>query len=130
MSAIDNLTDEQIRTMLDAAFAQKGFKKVEGDGSADLVIAYQSNESVERRFAQLDSGYTVGPGWSASTGGTSAIHEGQLVVNMYDPAHHNLVWRGVASKTLDPKASPKKRQKNLTKALTELMKNYPPAATK
>jgi hypothetical protein len=37
-----------------------------------------------------------------------------------------LVWRGVASKALDPKASPEKRQKNLDKAVAKLMKNYPP----
>jgi len=42
VSALDKLTDEQIRTTLDAAFAQTGLKKVEGDGSADLVIGYQA----------------------------------------------------------------------------------------
>ena len=127
-SPIDKLTDEQIKATLDAAFAQKGLKKVEGGGgSADLLIGYQSNQGVERRFAQL-SGYGVGPDWSAMSGETSAIYQGQLAVDMYDPANHNLVWRGVASKTLDPKASPKKRQKNLDKAAAELMKNYPPPA--
>jgi hypothetical protein len=58
------------------------------------------------------------------------IYQGQLAVDMYDPANRNLVWRGVASKTLDPNASPKKRQKNLNKAVTNLMKNYPPLANK
>jgi hypothetical protein len=47
---------------------------------------------------------------------------------MYNSAGHTLVWRGVVSKTLDPKAKPEKRQKNLTKALTKLFKNYPPTA--
>jgi len=37
-----------------------------------------------------------------------------------------LVWSGVASKTLDPKADAQKRQKNLNKAVAKLMKNYPP----
>ena len=126
---IDKLTDEQIKATLDAAFSQKGLKKIDSDGSADLLIGYQSNEGVERRFAQL-AGYSVGSGWSAITGDTSVIYQGQLAVDMYDPANHNLVWRGVASKTLDPKASPKKRQKNLNKAVAELMKNYPPPANK
>ena len=62
---IDKLTDEQIKTTLDAAFSQKGLQKVEGDGSVDLLIGYQSNEGVERRFAQL-GGYSVGPGWLQS----------------------------------------------------------------
>ena len=41
-------------------------------------------------------------------------------------ALQHLIWRGVGSKTLDPKAKPEKRQKNLTKAVAELMKKYPP----
>jgi hypothetical protein len=124
VSPIDKLTDEQVKATLDAAFAQKGLRKVEDDNSPDVLVGYQSNEGVARRFAQLP-GYGVGPGWSAISGETSAIYEGQLAVDMYDPSNHNLVWRGVASKTLDPKASPKKRQKSLNKAVTELMKNYP-----
>jgi hypothetical protein len=36
------------------------------------------------------------------------------------------VWRGTASKTLDPKAKPEKKQKNITKAVQKLLKNYPP----
>jgi hypothetical protein len=45
---------------------------------------------------------------------------------MYDRNGHDLVWRGVASKTIDPKAKPDKRQKNLNKAATKMLKNYPP----
>lgn len=45
---------------------------------------------------------------------------------MYDPANHHLVWLGAASKTLDLKAKPEKRQKNLNRAVTKLMQNYPP----
>jgi len=61
-----------------------------------------------------------------TTGQTSTIYTGQLAVDMYDSANKDLVWRGVASKTLDPKAKPEKQQKNLAKAVTKLLKNYPP----
>jgi len=36
------------------------------------------------------------------------------------------VWRGVASKTIDPEAKPEKQQKNLTKAVEKMLKKYPP----
>ena len=49
---------------------------------------------------------------------------------MYDAAKKELVWRGVASKTLDPKAKPDKRQKNITKGVEKLLKNYPPPVKK
>jgi hypothetical protein len=45
---------------------------------------------------------------------------------MYDSAKKELVWRGVASKTIDRKAKPEKQQKNITKAVDKLLKNYPP----
>lgn len=67
---------------------------------------------------------------STTTGQTSTIYIGQLAVDMYDSANHDLVWRGVATKTIDPKAKPEKQEKNLKKAVTKLLKNYPPPVKK
>jgi hypothetical protein len=47
---------------------------------------------------------------------------------MYDTKNHDMVWRGVVSKTIDPKAKPEKQEKNLNKAVAKLLKNYPPPA--
>lgn len=69
-------------------------------------------------------------GFSTTTGSTSTIYIGQIAVDMFDVANKKLVWRGLASKTLDPKAKPDKQQKNLTKAMTKLFKNYPPPVKK
>jgi hypothetical protein len=57
---------------------------------------------------------------------TSTIYVGQLALDLYDSSKKELVWRGVASKTIDPQAKPEKRQKNITKTVTKLLKNYPP----
>ena len=65
-------------------------------------------------------------GMSTTTGQTSTIYVGQLAVDMYDSANKDLVWRGVASKTLSPKVKPDKQEKNLKKAVAKLLKNYPP----
>ena len=53
---------------------------------------------------------------------------GNLDLDMYDSAKKELVWRGVASKTIDPKAKPEKQQKNmqLRRKFDKLLKNYPP----
>ncbi|WP_158752137.1 DUF4136 domain-containing protein [Acidobacterium sp. S8] len=134
---MDDLTDKQIKEAIDAQLATKGLTKVEGD-DANLLIGYQAAVGTEKQFTSYDSGWGYGPGWygrgwyggggGMTTGQTSTIYTGQLAVDMYSPAGHDLVWRGVVSKTLDPKAKPDKRQKNLTKALTKLFKNYPPKA--
>jgi hypothetical protein len=45
---------------------------------------------------------------------------------MYASTPKTLVFRSVASKTIDTKAKPEKQQKNLAKAVAKMLKNYPP----
>jgi hypothetical protein len=65
-----------------------------------------------------------------TTGQTSTIHVGQLDLDMYEASKKDIVWRGTASKTIDPKAKPEKQEKNINKAVKKLLKNYPPPAKK
>jgi hypothetical protein len=134
---LDNLVDKQIQDAVDAQLAAKGLTKIEDD-SANLYIGYQAAVGQEKQFTSYSTDWGYGGGWyrggwygggmgsSTTHGSTSTIYVGQLAVDMYDSANKDLVWRGVASKTLDAKAKPEKRQKNLTKAMTKLFKNYPP----
>jgi hypothetical protein len=132
----NQLVDRQIRDALDAELATKGLEKTDSD-SADLYVAYQTAISSEKQFTSYNTGWGYGPGWGGgwygggmgtgmTTGSTSTIYVGQLVLDMYESAKKDLVWRGTASKTIDPKAKPEKQQKNLAKAVQKLLKNYPP----
>ena len=47
-------------------------------------------------------------------------------VGHVQPGQKEQVWKGQASKTIDEKANPEKRQKNLDKAMTKLLKDFPP----
>jgi hypothetical protein len=141
----DDLTDKQIKAAFDAQAATKGLSRVEGD-DANLLVGYQTAIGTEKQFTSFSSGmggpgWGYGPGWygggwygaggmTTTSGSTSTIYKGQLAFDMYDSANHDLVWRGVASKTLDPKAKPEKREKNLNKAIAKLMKKYPPEVKK
>lgn len=134
---VNDLTDKQIIAAVDAQLVTKGLSKVDAD-NADLYIGYQAAVSQEKEFTSFSSDWGYGGGWyrggwyggvggmSTTYGQTSTIYVGQLALDMYDSAHHDLVWRGVASKTLDPKAKPDKQAKNLNKAVGKLLKNYPP----
>ncbi len=134
---VDDLTDKQIKEAIDAQLATKGLSKVDSD-NADLLIGYQAGIGTEKQFTSYNTDWGYGPGWNRggwygpsggmTTGQTSTIYTGQLALDMYDAANKDLAWRGVASKTLDPKAKPEKRQKNLNKAVAKLLKNYPPKA--
>jgi hypothetical protein len=132
---VSDLVDRQIKQTIDAELATKGLTRTE-DASADLFIGYQPGVSKEKEYTSFDSGWGYGPGWygggwyggggGMSSGSTSTIYIGQLAIDMYASSPHTLVWRGVASKTLDTEAKPEKQQKNLTKAVAKLLKNYPP----
>jgi hypothetical protein len=136
---VSDLVDKQIKDAIDTELATKGLTKVDGD-DANLFVGYQPAVGEEKQFNSYSTGWGYGPGWgggwyggmgsTSTTGTTSTIYKGQLALDMYDSAGHDLVWRGVVSKTIDPKAKPEKQQKNLAKAVQKLLKNYPPVVKK
>jgi hypothetical protein len=137
---LNQLVDQQVKSAIEAELAKKGLTKVTGE-NADLWIAYQFTSSQEKEFSSYSSDFGYGAGWgrgwygggmgsTMSTTTTSTIHVGELALDMYDPAAKQLVWRGAATKTLDAKAKPDKRQKNLAKGVAKLLKNFPPPRPK
>jgi len=135
---LNQLVDQQVKTAIEGELAKKGLTKVTGD-DANLLIAYQFTLNQEKEFNSYSSDFGYGAGWgrgwygggmgsTMTTGSTTTIHIGELALDMYDPATKQIVWRGTASKTLDAKAKPEKRQKNLDKGAVKLLKNYPPPA--
>ena len=83
----------------------KGVTKVDDD-SANLFLAFQAGLGQEKQFTSYNSDWGYGAGWyrggwygpaggmSTTSGQTSTIYIGQLVLDMYDSAKHGLVWRG------------------------------------
>jgi hypothetical protein len=139
---VDELMAKQLTAALDQELAKKGLTKTDAD-TADLYIGYQTAIGTEKQFTSYNTGWGYGSGWgggwygygggmttNTTYGSTSTIYIGQLDLSMYDSAQKQLVWRGKASKTLDPKAKPEKREKNIAKAVEKLLKNYPPPVKK
>jgi hypothetical protein len=124
----DSIVDGQIRQAVEKALAAKGLKKVEGDG-ATLFVAYQLALTQERQVNAYTSGgygygWRAGGGMATTTATTTTITIGTIALDMYDPGAKELVWRGAATKTVDTKAKPEKRQKNLDKAMNKLLKDF------
>jgi hypothetical protein len=125
----NQLTDNAIKSAIDSNLAAKGLTKAAGD-DADLLIAYQVSVSQERQLhAYSYGGYGWG-GWGYGMGDTSitstTINVGTLVLDVYDPELKRLVWRGQATKSLNPSKDPEKNRKKIQKAMDKLLKNYPP----
>lgn len=132
----DEAIDKQIKEAVDSEFAKKGLTGTDVD-PADLYIGYQVGEGTEKQFASCnarwacfsslyESGcFSLGASFIRRAE-TMMLDKGELLLHMYDQLNHELVWCGVASKTLDPKAQPDKQQKTLQKAVAKLLKHYAP----
>jgi len=120
----NQIVDAQIKQSVDSQLATKGLTKTDAD-KADLYVGYQIAVDQEKQW----NGYGMGGGlrWGGmATATSSTISVGTLVLDMYDPSSKQLVWTGNVTKTLDPKDSQEKNQKNLNKAMEKLLKNFPP----
>ena len=136
---IDVSRDKQIKDTVDAELVRKRMTKTDAE-TADLYLGYQAGVDTQRQLTSYKADWGYGSGWSkgawySGVGGmvseqTTLIYVGQLAVDVYDANNHSLVWRGVASKTIDPNATPEKQQKNLAKAIAKLLSNYPPPRPK
>lgn len=123
----DQILDQQIQQSIDSQLAAKGFTKT-GTENADLDVAYQVSISQEKQW----NAYGTGGGWrmggGMATATQSTLQVGTLGFDVYDPTAKQLIWRGAATKTLNPPKDPTKRQKNLDKAVAKLLKDFPPPA--
>jgi len=138
MQDIDIALLTQLGAAFDAALVKSGLTKATTNSSADLVIVYMAGVDRELDMTTYAVGWMASPSWGGvwysngmvTTSTTSSVDVGAVSLDMFDRVKQELVWRGVVTKTVDPKAKPDKRQKNITKSAEKLMKNYPPKTKK
>jgi len=127
---VDQILDQQIKQSIDSQLAAKGLTKSDSD-TADLFVGYQVSITEEKQWNAYGTGgvrWRTGGGMGTAT--SSTIQIGTLGLDVYDQAGKQLIWRGSATKTLNPPKDPEKRQRNLDKAVAKLLKNFPPPAKK
>jgi hypothetical protein len=126
---VDDLTADQLAGTVESELAKKGLKKSQTD-KADLLIGYQVARGKEKQLSQYNVGASYGSaaGATGGTGGaaTTVVHTGLLVLDMYDAASKQLIWRGVVANAIDADAKPDKKQKHMDQGVAKLLKDYPP----
>jgi len=125
----DQMLDQQIKQAVDAQLASKGMTKTDDD-KADMYVGSQVSISQERQW----NAYGTGGGWrfggGMATATSSTIEIGTLGLDFYDPATKQMLWRGQATKTLNPSKDAQKNQDRLNKAVAKLLKDFPPKPRK
>jgi hypothetical protein len=121
---ITQATAENIVNLVNTQLAQKRLTPVVGDRVPDLYVAYQASVAQQQQLDWFNSGGA----WKGSFGQATmeTIDTGTLVIDFYDPAQKQLVWRGSATNTLDPSAKTDKSFNNLQKNIVKLLRPFPP----
>jgi Domain of unknown function (DUF4136) len=126
----NQLLDQQIKQSIDSQLAAKGFIKTDAE-TADLFVGYQVSISQQQQwnaYGMGGMGWRMGGGMATAT--STTIQIGTLGFDVYDQSGKQLIWRGSATKTLNPPKDPEKKQRNLDNAVAKLLKNFPPPVKK
>jgi hypothetical protein len=119
----NQIVNQEIMDAINNALQSKGYTLATGD-KADLYVGYQCSVDQERQWNAWGTGRGFGGGMGSAT--SSTISNGTLAVDFYDPGSQDLVWRGQATKTLNPSGNQEKDMERLNKAMQKLLKNFPP----
>jgi hypothetical protein len=128
----DQFNHKRIVSAIDAQMTAKGFTLVPADSNPDVLVTYHARFDKNVEINGFENGWG-GPRFGGSRTGRATVDEvttGTLVVDMMAPKTRAVMWSGIATKELDAKAKPEKRDKNANKAAEKIFSNYPPKEAK
>jgi hypothetical protein len=111
----NTLIDTRVKDAVNAQLAAKGLRR--DPKSPDFLIAYQISTKDKVRVKN----YTF-----VSDKRLQTYEEGTLVLDFLAPNGKDLLWRGVAQRTLDRNPTPEKTDKRINGAVEEILKGFPP----
>jgi hypothetical protein len=124
---VDPIVVQQIKDAIDTQLTAKGMTKTDAD-TADMYVGIQTSIQQQQQW----NAYGMGGGWrmggGMATASSSTIQIGTLGVDFYDPATKQLVWRGSATKTLNPSKNAQTNLNRVNQAVAKLLKSFPPKA--
>ena len=128
----NQLSENRVLNDLSEAITERGWKKVEAESTANVVVVVHGATSTKHELNTFYSGMGgYGYGYHGMGGmgmatGTTTVSEytvGTLVVDIFDVKTKNLLYRGTASDEINK--DPKKNEKKLDKAAQKLFKDFP-----
>lgn len=129
----------RIKQAVDKQLQAKGWQLVPSDGSVTIFATdkVHNQKEVETMYDGLGGGWGGGWGWGGwgwgmgnpggfgeATTTTSNQQVGNLVIDVFDGASKNLLWRGLATEDLSANAG--KNTKSLDGDINKMFKDFPP----
>ena len=116
----NSILAQEAQQDINAALQSKGLQMVQENQNPDLIVTMGGGAREQTSYSAWGM-RGIGGGMGQITPEQNV--EGTLVVNLYDTKTKSLVWRGIAEKTLEK--SGEKNQKNVTKAIDKMFKQWP-----
>ena len=130
-----DIFDKRVRKIIAETLNERKLTEASTD-TADFLINYTviTEERVSVNTYNSYGGY--GPGWGHHRHGwghnaveTSVYYytQGTLIIDVVDAKTNKLTWRSTADGRVDQSATPQKREENLRKTITRMLKDFPPS---
>ena len=115
----NDLSDHRITSAVENQLGIKGYWLDEGEPDLYLVYHASAKEEVDLAGAGYRATWT-----SPATIKVERHIAGTLVLDILDANKGRLLWRGIATATIDP--NPQKNQTVINKAVRKLLEGFPP----
>lgn len=129
-NSASGLMDDRVQAMIKKELVEGGLMEVDEGG--DLVVTYHFTTQDRTSYTTTHTGLGGYGGWGAGWGGPgwgapmmtssrtyqTTYTDGTLIVDAFDPATKNLVWRGTGTVTV--KAKPEKQVQQVEKILAAI----------
>ena len=131
-----SLVDQRVRSAVETQMQAKGFQKVDS-GEPNFRVGFQLVAEDQVSYETVNSYYGGGWGYRGMYGrggagmGTSQTYAneytmGTVVIDFFDVASHELVWRGFAEGKVHETADPQERQERVNVAVQKILEQFPP----
>jgi hypothetical protein len=122
----DELNHQRVVRAIDMQMMSKGLQSVGRSANPDVLVSYHASFDRDLQIDVFGNGFGRFGGMRNATATTQEVITGTIVVDVRDARTNAIVWRGMASKEINVKTSPEKREKEINKAAEKVFKNYPP----
>ena len=134
---LNDLEKQRIERAFGDELRSRGMEYVESGGDVIVALFVMTQEKTQYNATTTGMGYGgyygYGPGWGWGPGmgmsmSTTTVREynytvGTLVIDMYHADNEQLIFESIGTGTVDD--NPQTREKNLPKAIAQIMAAYP-----
>jgi uncharacterized protein DUF4136 len=119
---------KRVRSAVVRTLTSRGYTETPGD-KPDLWVVLHTRTHSQTQVTTWASGWGWGWRWRGPYWTTARVEQipvGTLVVDLVDTKAKELVWRGSASRVVDPDESPQTREEKVQQAVDKLFEGFPP----